>query len=64
MDHELLDDTVEGGALIAKPFLARGKSTEILSSLGHCLAIEADYDSSYRLITVRDIKEDLYVAVS
>jgi hypothetical protein len=27
LDHELLDDTVEGGALISEALLARGQST-------------------------------------
>ena len=27
LDHELLDDTVEGGALISEAFLARGQGT-------------------------------------
>jgi hypothetical protein len=33
LDHELLDDTVEVGALVAVALLAGSKGTEVLSSL-------------------------------
>jgi len=33
LDHELLDDTVEVGALVAEALLAGSKGTEVLSSL-------------------------------
>jgi hypothetical protein len=33
LDHELLDHTVEAGALVAKALLAGSKGTEVLSSL-------------------------------
>lgn len=33
LDHEVLDDTVEGGALVAKALLASGKSSEVLGRL-------------------------------
>jgi hypothetical protein len=33
LNHELLDHTVEGRALVAEVFLARGQGTEVLSSL-------------------------------
>jgi hypothetical protein len=33
LDHEVLDDTVEGRALVAKALLASSKSSEVLGSL-------------------------------
>ena len=33
LDHEVLDDTVEGGALVTKALLAGSKSSEVLGSL-------------------------------
>jgi hypothetical protein len=33
LDHEILDDTVEGGALVAKALLASSKSSEVLGGL-------------------------------
>jgi hypothetical protein len=33
LDHEVLDDTVEGGALVTKALLASSKSSEVLGSL-------------------------------
>lgn len=33
LDHELLDHTVEGGALVAKVLLAGSEGTEVLSGL-------------------------------
>jgi len=33
LDHEVLDDTVEGGTLVTKALLAGSKSSEVLGSL-------------------------------
>lgn len=36
LDHEVLDDTVEGRALISEALLAGSQSAEVLSGLRHC----------------------------
>lgn len=59
LDHELLDNAVESGALVAEALLASSKSTEVLSSLGDRLAVEADCDTAELLIAVGDVEVDL-----
>ena len=64
LNHELLDDSVEGGSLVTEALLARAQSTEVLGGLGNCLPIETYDDSAQFLIPVRDIEKDLRVAVN
>ena len=59
LDHKLLDNTVESGALIAKTLLAGSKSTKVLSSLWDGLAVKAHYDAAKRLIAMLDVEIDL-----
>lgn len=42
LNHELLDNTVEGGAFVAKALLASSQGTEVLGGLRSSLAVEAD----------------------
>ena len=64
LDHELLDDSVEGRSLVTEALLACAQSTEILGGLGNCLPIETYDDSAQFLIPVRDIEIDLRAAVN
>ena len=59
MNHELLDDAVEGGSLVAKTFLTRGQSPKILSRPRDRLSVETNDDPAEMLITMRDVKIDL-----
>lgn len=59
LDHELLDNTVEGGALVTKALLARGERAEVLSRLGDRLAIEAKDDAAELLVAVLNVEVDL-----
>lgn len=46
LEHESRNNSMEAATLIAKPFLARAKSAEILSSLWHNVSVELENDSS------------------
>lgn len=59
LDHELLDDTVEGRALVAEALLASGESPEVLGSLGNRLAIETHDDAANLLVAMLDVEVDL-----
>ena len=59
LDHEVLDHTVEGRALIAKALLAGGEGAEVLSRLGNGLAIETNDNAADGLVAVLDVKVDL-----
>ena len=59
LNHELLDNAVEGRSLVAKTLLASSKGTEVLSGLGYGLAVETDGDAAEFLIAVGDIEIDL-----
>lgn len=59
LDHEVLDDTVESRALIAEALLAGSQSAEVLSSLGHRLAIQSQHDATQVLVAVLDVEIDL-----
>jgi hypothetical protein len=39
LDHEILDDTVEGGSFISKALLAGRERAEVLGGLGSGLAV-------------------------
>ena len=59
LDHELLDNAVEGGAPVPEALLAGSKGAEILSSLGDGLAVETDGDAAELFIAVGDVEVDL-----
>lgn len=59
LDHELLDNTMEGGALIAKALLASSKSSEVLSGLGDSLSVEAQDDTAELLVALLNVEVDL-----
>jgi hypothetical protein len=44
LQHELRDDSVEGRALVAKPFLASAEGSEVLRSLGDYIIVELEVD--------------------
>jgi len=46
--HEIVDNTVEGGALVAVTLLSSAKSTEVLSSLGGDIGAERHLNPSKR----------------
>lgn len=59
LDHELLDDTVEGRVLVAVTLLASSKGTEVLDGLGDGLAVETDDDTAQILVAMLDVEKDL-----
>ena len=59
LNHEVLDNTVEGRALVAEALLASSESAEVLGGLGHRLAVQPDDDASQWLIAMSDVKVDL-----
>ena len=59
LDHEVLDHTVEGRALVAEALLASGEGAEVLSRLGNSLSVEANDNAADGLVAVLDVKEDL-----
>lgn len=58
LDHELLDDTVEGRTLIAEALLASGEGAEVLSGLGDSLAVETNDDAAQRFIALLNVEVD------
>ena len=59
LDHELLDNAVEGGALVAEALLAGSEGAEVLSSLGDGLAVEAYYDAADVFVAMGDVEVNL-----
>lgn len=59
LQHELGNDTVEGGAGVAKALLASAESSEVLGSLGDNVVVELERDTAKRLAVSRDVKENL-----
>lgn len=59
LDHEVLDDTVESRPLIPEALLASSQSAEVLSRLGHRLAVQSQNDTAQILIAVLDVEVDL-----
>lgn len=49
LNHEIFDDAMEVGILVAKALLAGAKGAEVLGSLGDIVAEESDDDLSDRL---------------
>src|SRR5688572_1936908 len=65
LDHELLNDTVEGGALVvqrlsrlSKALLTSAEAAEVLGSLGDNVRVELHGDAAGFLRADRDVKED------
>jgi len=44
LQHELRDDTMEGGALVAESLLTGAESTEVLGGLGDYIVVEVEVD--------------------
>ena len=59
LNHELLDDAVEGRPLVAKALLAGGESAEVLGRLRDGLAVKAHDDAAQGLVTMGDVEVDL-----
>jgi hypothetical protein len=59
LDHEVLDDTVEGGSLVAKALLASCQSAEVLSRFWDGLAIETDDYATHLFPAMFDVEVDL-----
>ena len=59
LDHKVLDDTVEGRALVTEALLTSSKGAEVLSSLGDSLAIETHDNAAERLVALSDVEVDL-----
>lgn len=59
LDHESLDDTVEGRPLISKVLLASRQCSEVLGCLGHSLAIQTHHDAAHGLVAMADVEVDL-----
>ena len=62
LDHEVLDDAVEGRALVSKALLAGRESTEVLCRLGDRLAVETDDDFTEGFVTMLNLEVDLYIS--
>lgn len=59
LDHEVLDNAVEGRALVAKALLAGGQSTEVLGCLGYGLAVKTHYDATNLLVAMLNVEVNL-----
>jgi hypothetical protein len=59
LDHEILNDTVEGRTLVSKVFLARRQRSEVLNGLGHGLAVQTHHDAAHGLVAMADVEVDL-----
>ncbi len=59
LDHERLDDTMEGRALVAEALLSSGQSAEVLGGLGDGLAVETNDNAAGRLVANGDVEVDL-----
>lgn len=46
LEHEIRDDTVELGASVAEPLLARGQSAKVLDRLGDYIVKELEVDAT------------------
>ena len=59
LDHERLDDTMEGRALVAETLLSSGQGAEVLGGLGDGLAVETNDNAAGRLVANGDVEVDL-----
>lgn len=67
LDHELLDDSVERGTLVAQwlarlsyTFLARAESPKVLGCLGNDGGVELEDDAARGLAADGDVEEDAW----
>ena len=56
LEHEVGDDTVEGGALVAETVLAGGKLTEVLRRLRDDVVVELEDDTASGLVVDGDVE--------
>lgn len=56
LKHEVGDDTVEGGALVAETLLPGGELTEVTGGLGDDVVEEPEDDATRGLVVDRDIE--------
>eukprot|EP00397_Hematodinium_sp_SG-2012_P063729 GEMP01088620.1.p2 GENE.GEMP01088620.1~~GEMP01088620.1.p2 ORF type:complete len:134 (-),score=18.65 GEMP01088620.1:30-431(-) len=61
LTHEVWDDTMEGGALVAESPFSCTQSTEVLCSLGNYISTQLHNNSANRLVVRNDIEEDLWI---
>ena len=59
LDHEILDDAVEGRALVAKAHRARAELLEVFRRARDVVAVEAHDDVAGRGASHGDVEEDL-----
>lgn len=66
LHHELLDDAVEGAALVvqglaglAQPLLARAQRAEVLGRLGHHVVVQLEGHAARRLAADGHVEEDV-----
>lgn len=55
--HEIRDDTVEGGALVAETLFTCTQGTEVLSRLWNDIGTELDNDAAHGLVIGRHIEK-------
>ena len=58
LEHEPGNDPMEAASLIAKPFLARTKSAEVLGSLRHDVTVELEDDSSRGTCAAQNVRAE------
>ena len=56
LEHEVGDDTVEGGALVAETLLPGGELTEVTGGLGDDVVEEPEDDATRGLVVDRDVE--------
>ena len=56
LKHEVGDDTVEGGALVAEAVLAGGELSEVAGGLGDDVIKEPEDDTAGGLVVDRDVE--------
>lgn len=59
LNHKVLDDPVEGAALVAVPFLTSAERTEVVDGLRYDLSEEPDDDAARRLPADLHVEEAL-----
>lgn len=56
LDHEVLDDAMELGALVMSLLVSNGQLLKVIRGLGHTAAKQTDLDSAHGLASDRHIK--------
>jgi len=59
LNHEVLDNTVEGRILVSETLLAGRQSSEVLNCLGDSPAVKTHYDAAHGLVAMADIEVHL-----